>query len=178
MMPIPSERRRIMQCAWVVEDIETACMNWVETMGVGPFYIFPHLQLDVNYRGEPAKIDFSIASAQAGDVQIELVQQHSEGPSAYRDLVAKGARGHHHLAIYVADYDAAVAHFTDRGFVAATDGLFGTMRFAYFDTSDPLGCMIEVIEHDAMQDTIFARIREGAENWDGSDPIRPGMPQS
>ncbi len=174
----PCEQRRVMQSAWVVDDIESACMKWVETTGIGPFYIFPHLQLEVNYRGKPSKLDFSVASAQAGGVQIELVEQHCHTPSAYRDQFEQGERGHHHMAIYVSDYDAALAHYLDRGFVVATSGLFGEMRFSYVDTRDAIGCMMEIIQHDPIQDEIFKRISDGAKYWDGvTDPIRPGMPE-
>jgi hypothetical protein len=177
-VPLPFEQRRVMQACWVVPDIDEACRAWTETMGIGPFYIFRNLKLDtVRYRGEPTSTHFSIAMAQAGDIQIELAQQHCGNPSAYRDLVGSGERGFHHIAIYVTDYDAALKHFTSRGCEPAIEGLFGDMRFAYVDTSDALGCMIELIEHNVLQDQIFARVREGAESWDGvTDPIRPGMP--
>jgi hypothetical protein len=178
-MALAFERRRVMQACWAVPDIEAACRAWTETMGVGPFYVFPHLKLDtVRYRGQPTSTEFSIAMAQAGDIQIELVQQHCDNPSAYRDLVGKDERGFHHIAIYVSDYDAALKHFTDREHVPAVEGTFGEMRFAYVDTSGPLGCMVEIIEHSPVQDMIFERVRGGAESWDGvTDPIRPGMPE-
>jgi catechol 2,3-dioxygenase-like lactoylglutathione lyase family enzyme len=176
-MLVPGERRRVMQACWSVPDIREACRKWTETMGIGPFYLFENLHVDsVNYRGTPTSTTFSIAMAQAGGIQIELVEQHCDNPSAYRDLVAKGANGFHHIAIYVEDYDAALKHYTDKGFVAAIDGCFGEMRFAYVDTSAAIGCMVEIIEHHSIQDEIFARVIEGAANWDGvTDPIRPAM---
>ena len=30
--------RTVFQNAWVVDDVETACMKWVNEMGVGPFF--------------------------------------------------------------------------------------------------------------------------------------------
>jgi hypothetical protein len=179
-MRVPSEQRRVIQACWAVSDIEEACRRWTETMGIGPFYIFRDLKIGtVRYRGEPVTTHCSIAMAQAGEVQIELAEQHCDNPSAYRDLVARGERGFHHVAIYVSDYDAALKHYTDRGFVPSIEGTFGEMRFAYVDTSEPLGCMVEIIEHNPVQDEIFARVREGAENWDGvTDPIRPGLPET
>ena len=177
MNPIPSEQRRVMQICWVVDDIGAAMQEWTQVMGIGPFYLFSNLKLDAVYRGAPTSTHFSIAIAQSGGVQIELAQQHCDNPSAYSDLVAKGKSGLHHLAIYVADYDAALRHFTNQGFVAAITGVFGEMRFAYVDTSAKLGCMIEILEHDPVEDQIIARIAHGAENWDGkTDPVRPGIP--
>lgn len=180
LRPIPSEQRRIMQICWVVDDIDAAMANWAEVMGIGPFILFRDLHLDnIRYRGEPTSTRFSVAIAQAGGVQVELAQQHCDNPSAYRDLVAKGQNGLHHIAIYVGDYDAALSHFTLQGFIPAVDGMFGDMRFAYIDTSARLGCMVEIIEAHPAQDAIFARAAEAAEGWDGvTDPVRPGFPEN
>ncbi len=176
---VPSEIRRVIQVCWVVDDIDAAMAGWTEVMGIGPFLIFRDLKIDsVRYRGMPTSTHFSIAIAQAGGVQVELAQQHCNNPSAYRDLVAEGENGLHHVAIYVRDYDSALAHFTGQGFVPAIDGRFGEMRFAYIDTSARLGCMVEIIEAHPMQDDIFARVAQAAEQWDGvTDPVRSGFPQ-
>jgi catechol 2,3-dioxygenase-like lactoylglutathione lyase family enzyme len=175
---IPSERRRIMQVCWVVPDIDAAMASWIKTMGIGPFFEFRDLTIDtVKHRGTPTSTTFHIAVAQAGGVQIELAQQVSEGAYAYNEVFPNGSEGGlHHIAIYVADYDAAMKHFTDQGFEPSVEGVFGTMRFAYVDTRSSLGCMVEIIEHNVMQDEIFTRVARGAEDWDGvTDPIRPGL---
>jgi catechol 2,3-dioxygenase-like lactoylglutathione lyase family enzyme len=179
-MAIPTERRRIMQVCWVVPDIDAAMAGWIKTMGIGPFFVFRDLAIDtVKHRGTPVSTTFHIAVAQAGGVQIELAQQVSDGPYAYNEVFPNGSEGGlHHVAIYVADYDAAMKHFTDQGFEPSVEGVFGTMRFAYVDTRSSLGCMVEIIEHNAMQDQIFARVARGAEDWDGvTDPIRSGFPE-
>jgi catechol 2,3-dioxygenase-like lactoylglutathione lyase family enzyme len=118
-----------------------------------------------------------VAIAQSGGVQIELIQQHCDRPSAYRDLIASGASGFHHVGLYCDDYDANYAWYAGQGYVAAIDGKFGEMRFAYFDTSADIGCMVELIEQNAVQSEFFARIAAAADGWDGvTDPIRFGFP--
>lgn len=180
MVPAPGvSGKHFMQIAMIVEDIEMACANWTRTTGIGPFLHVPHVVLEeFGYRGvQSSGLDFSVAIAQSGGVQIELVQQHSEGPSAYRDMIAKGGSGFHHLAIYTGDYDAVYASYIDQGFVAAVDGTFGGYRFSYIDTSKAIGCMIELIEENPLQTDFFERIAVAAESWDGvSDPIRSGFP--
>ena len=171
--------KHFMQAAFIVEDIEAACMNWVRTTGVGPFLLVPHIRVDeYDYRGARASgLEFSVAIAQSGGVQIELIEQHCDSPSAYRDTIARGASGFHHLAVYTNDYDGVCRHYHDEGFVSAVDGLFGTMRFSYIDTSPAIGCMVEVIDEDPVQADFFQRIAAAAEGWDGkTDPIRPGFP--
>jgi hypothetical protein len=177
---IPSEQRRIMQVCWVVPDIDVAMANWTKTMGVGPFFVFRDLTIDtVKHRGTQVSTTFHIAMAQAGGVQIELAQQVSDGPYAYNEVFPNGsADGVHHVAVYVADYAAAMKHYTDLGFEPSVEGLFGDMHFAYVDTRSTLGCMVEIIEHNALQDQIFARVAAGAEGWDGvTDPVRSGFPE-
>ncbi|HUD30803.1 MAG TPA: VOC family protein [Novosphingobium sp.] len=168
-----------MQVALMVDDIESACMNWIGTTGIGPFLHVPHVVLEeYGYRGEARSgLDFSVAIAQSGGVQIELVQQHCDNPSAYRDTIANGQAGFHHLAIYTGDYDAAHRGYVENGYVAAVDGSFGGFRFSYIDTSAAIGCMIELIEENPLQSDFFARIADAAQGWDGvTDPIRPGFP--
>ncbi|WP_232494136.1 VOC family protein [Novosphingobium kaempferiae] len=168
----------VMQVAFMVEDLEAACMHWVRTTGIGPFLTVPHVVLEeYSYCGRPASgLDFSVAIAQSGGVQIELIQQHCDNPSAYRDTVAKGQGGFHHLAVYTDDYAATYARYVDQGFVVAVDGSFGGFRFSYIDTSATLGCMIELIEENPLQSDFFARIASAAVGWDGAEPIRPGFP--
>lgn len=179
-MTIPSERKRIMQVCFVVPDIDAAMASWTHTMGIGPFFVFRDLDIDtVKHRGAPTRVTFHIALAQAGGVQIELAQQVSDAPYAYNEVYPNGSEGGlHHLAIYVSDYHAALTHFSDQGIEASVTGMFGDMHFAYVDTRAQLGCMIEIIEHHALQEQIFARVKDGAEHWDGvTDPVRPGFPE-
>ncbi|TAL01901.1 MAG: VOC family protein, partial [Rhodospirillaceae bacterium] len=144
-----------------------------------PFFLVPHLEInDIVYRGKKGMgIEFSLAIAQSGGVQIELVQQHCDRPSAYRDTIAKGEQGFHHICFYLDNYDATYDRYVKQGFVAAVDGLFGNTRFSYIDTSASIGCMVELIEHNEVQTNFFQRIIDGANGWDGkTDPIRPGFP--
>jgi hypothetical protein len=169
----------LMQAAFMVNDLESAALNWIRTTGIGPFLLVPHVQLaEFDYRGEKRSgLDFSVALAQSGGIQIELVQQHCDNPSAYRDTIAKGNQGFHHFCIYSDDYDATYRSYIEQGFVSAVDGLFGDMRFSYMDTSAAIGCMIELVEENATQSEFFARIAAAADGWDGvTDPLRPGFP--
>lgn len=166
----------LMQVAFIVDDVEAAAKAWIETTGIGPFYMVPHIQLtEMTYRGAPGEgLDFSVALAQSGGMQIELIQQHCDRPSAYRDTIAKGVQGFHHFCIYTDDYDACRQRYVDQGLVVAVDSKFGEMRFCYVDASPSIGCMIEIVEQNDNQGEAFTRIAQGAADWDGvTDPIRP-----
>ena len=111
--------------------------------------------------------------AQAGDTQIELVCQHDDSPSCYRDLVPAGATGFHHVAVIAGDYDEAVGRYEALGHEIASSGVFGDLRFCYVDTSAVLGHMVEIVEDKPSIRAFFGAVRKAAENWDGrTDLIR------
>jgi hypothetical protein len=173
-MKLPTDRT-VFQNAWVVDDVYKACQHWIDFYGVGPFYMMEHLDLhNLKYRGAPAELDISVGLAQAGNVQIELIQQFNDGPSVYRDIVPKGKTGYHHFCIYTHDYAADKAYFEENGYATGMEGTSpdGSVTFAYFDTVDELGVFTEVVNP---AEGIVSRNRDiaaAAENWDGSDPIR------
>lgn len=158
----------ILQHAWVVPDLEAACRQWHTQLGVGPFLLNRHIRLDSpRHRGVPAVTDFSTAIAQHGDIQIELIEQHDDSPSAYRETVAAGRMGFHHVGYIPHDYDAELERLSELS--TAADGRFGDLRFAYLDASAALGHMIELIEDRPSIRAYFQSIRDAAAGWDG-DP--------
>jgi hypothetical protein len=164
------DRRQIIQCAWVVEDLETAARRWHQTTGIGPFLVNRHIAIgNPLYRGRPQVTDFSTAIAQAGPVQIELVEQHDDTPSCYRDTVPRGTEAMHHVAIIVADYPGTIADYAAQGCAVASEGVFGDVRFAYVDCSASIGHMVEVLEDKPTIQRFFGAVRRAAEGWDG-DP--------
>ena len=160
------------QAAWVVNDLEKAIQHWLNT-GVGPFFVVAHSKVErVLYRGAPATLDMSAGLAQAGPMQIELIQQHNAGPSAYRDMFPVGQEGFHHLCMMTNSYDAVLDRYQSQGCVAATEGYFGDMRFAYVDTRSTLGHMTEVIEDRDSIKSMFKLIADASVDWRGDNPIR------
>lgn len=169
-MSVALDARSIFQMSWVVNDLDEAMRRWHKTTGVGPFMVQRHIKITApRYRGEPGAVDFSVAIAQAGAMQVELVQQHDDNPSCYRDTVPKGQEALHHMAIIAEDYDAAMASYLDQGFAVASDGCFGDIRFCYVDTTSALGYMMEILEAKEAIRRFFASIAKASQTWDG-DP--------
>ena len=164
---------KFFQAAWVVNDLEEAMQRWIKTARVGPFFVMSHVQVtETRYHGTPTPIDFSGALAQSGPLQIELIQQHSDTPSAYRDTFSPGQEGFHHMCSFVEDYDAEVENYRQQDAPVAFSGMSGDMRFAYVDTRATLGFMTEIIEDRQSIRDLFKTITDAAIDWDGSDPIR------
>ncbi|WP_340588842.1 VOC family protein [Erythrobacter alti] len=168
-MQNPHTHEGIFQMSWVVNDLEEAARRWHRTTGIGPFLVNRHIPIaNPVYCGAPGPVDFSTAIAQAGPVQVELVQQHDDNPSCYRDSIGKGSEGMHHIAMMASDYDAAVRHYEDQGFSVASSGLFGTVRFCYIDCRKTLGHMVELLEDSPSIRSFFAAIARAADEWDGA----------
>lgn len=174
LLPQPIMNHKIMQLAYVVNDLQEAAARWTNTFGIGPFFIVDRPEIgDPHYRGRPQGVEISTALAQAGDVHVELVQQHCDSPSCYRDLIPKGKEGFHHVGVIVEDYEAELARYQAQGFEVAMSGTFGPMKFCYVDTSPHIFCMVEVLENVPFIHDFFGRIKKAAEVWDGSNPLRP-----
>ncbi|HEY6131612.1 MAG TPA: VOC family protein [Halioglobus sp.] len=166
--------QQFMQICWVVPDLRVAINNWVSNSGVGPFFVFDTVAFENPlYRGQPTDCpDISAAMAQAGDIQIELVCQHDDHPSLWRDVVPVGETGLHHLALYCGNYEENVAAYTRQGAEIAFSGLMMGSRVCWVDTRPTLGFMVELIEANDVADAVFANFRDAAEAWDGKDPVR------
>ena len=174
-MKLPTDTA-VFQNSWIVPDIETTAMDWVNTFNIGPFFVGeygPEQLVDVTYRGHAGEMNMLVALAQAGPMQIELIQPLSDSPCAYWDTVKPGESRFHHVCVWSDDLDADLAYYTEKGFkIANTGRVIESSRFAYVDTHDKLNCMIEILEHHEMVEGIFKMIADTCASWDGKDPIR------
>jgi hypothetical protein len=166
----------IIQMCWVVDDMEAAAMQWVKTMGAGPFFLVPHLQYDeLTYRGKPANLDQSSAVGQWGSIQVELFQQHCDSPSGARDMFVPGQTGIQHLTWWADDLDGEARRLEALGFPTVMTCRLpsvGGMRMAWFDSRLALGTMVEVYEESEEVRDLYRRVAKAAEEWKGDDPIR------
>jgi methylmalonyl-CoA/ethylmalonyl-CoA epimerase len=164
------------QISWVVDDLDAAVQQWQQTARIGPFFQGAHVGgifTEARHRGRPFELDMSIAVAQAGPVQIELIKQHGAAPSPYRDAFAEGESGLHHIGGFVDDVEAECRNYQEHGFdVVMTGMVAGQTPAAYVDTRATLGCMTELMGRSDFVGAIHAAVAAAAADWDGSDPIR------
>ena len=84
---------KIIQNAYVVDNLEEAMQRWTGIYGIGPWVILPHvIGQNLTYRGAPADLDFSAGFVQTGEINIELIEQHTDGPQCLSGHVCKGRR--------------------------------------------------------------------------------------
>ena len=165
---------RLMQLGHVVPNLEDAVQYWLDR-GVGPFYEMTHVRLAKQvYRGAPTDIDMGVALSYSGSIQIELIVQHNDAPSLYKDFLAEHPEGGlHHLAFITESMDEAIAHAGILGTPVVqqwTDQLGG--RYAYLEPQTGSESYIELLEATPTLLGFFEQIEKASRFWDGAEPHR------
>lgn len=170
----------IRQNGYIVRDIQAAMAHWIEVLQVGPWFYFERVKTDYfRHRGQESAVEMSIALANAGDLQIELIQQRNDAPSMYKEFLDSGREGLQHVAFWSTEYQALYDRALGLGYKVGHEGRIGGEqgRFAYFDTGAPsglhAGTVIEISDISGSKGRFFDHVRECALTWDGSRPIRP-----
>ena len=164
----------IRQNGYVVRDIESAMKHWIEVIGVGPWFYterFPFQGFE--YKGEPSDPHVSIALANSGSLQVELIQQRNDAPSMFKDSIDRGREGLQHVAYWPEDIDALVGPLLTQGYTVGQTAQVGNLgRFVYLETETHPGTVIEISHLTTTRKAAFDKVRGASEGWDGSDPIR------
>lgn len=156
------------QVGHVVPDVHKAIEQWLR-QGVGPWYVVgERIPVDVVYEGATSAAEITVAMANSGPVQIELIHQDNDVPSLWRAFLDSGRSGVQHWSSWADDYEATFGRAEEAGFLVAQEG----NGFVYFhDETDPL-MAIEVAELTPERAHMFEVVRGAARGWDGSDPVR------
>jgi len=170
--PWPDGEFRFFQLGFVVDDLLAAAARWVRVHAVGPFHVLPPVEVACTYRGTETEIAMQIAVAQAGPVQIELIEQRCDRASVFRDLFARDQSGFHQLCTVTPDYDAKLDHLSRLGYELASEIIANGSRVAYFDTVGDFGFFTEVVEETPGFLAQLATIAQTCAAWDGTDPVR------
>jgi len=166
----------VRQVGYVVKDIELAMARWA-ALGVGPWFYKQDVgSTEFRYYGQPSPLPrLSIALANSGDMQIELIQQRDDSPTLYRDTLARNGECAQHLAFWTLDgFDAHCRQLIEQGYVEGHAGRMGANRgrFAYFVHAEVPSLMIEISESTGGKAEYFEQVRQASIAWDGKDPIR------
>ena len=139
------------QIGIVVADLDSSLSRYGRDWGLTPWrgFVYGHDTIPrVTFLGEPGRYRVRIAIS-ATTPQIELIEL-LDGPSIYDGWVAEHGEGLHHLGFWVDSLDDGVAAMEAEGFppvqTGAGYGLDGDGGYAYFDTADAFGVMLELIE--------------------------------
>jgi len=149
---LPFLKGGISQVALVVEDLDKAVEAYWRMFGIGPWHFYSYDKTVVkhmSYQGRPADYSMRFAMAQVGPLNLELIEM-GRGQTVYADFVAQHGFGVHHLGVQVDDADAAIELAKSFGIQMVQDGsgfgCDGDGHFAYLDTEEAVGVMVELRE--------------------------------
>jgi pyruvate/2-oxoglutarate dehydrogenase complex dihydrolipoamide acyltransferase (E2) component len=154
---------------YVVESVEAAAEQWARMAGAGPFFLFKDFTFErPNYRGNAVGPKVTLAFGAAGDLAIELIQQHDAVASPYRERPA----GFHHIGIFEKQVDARIAEYAARGVECFFRGSFAVGgQCGYLDTTKSLGCYLELVEEHPMLVGMINQIKTAHRKWDRRSAI-------
>jgi methylmalonyl-CoA/ethylmalonyl-CoA epimerase len=163
--------------AYVVENIEATVGRVAEQLRAGPFFLFENVPLEnVTSRGEPAEFVHHSAFGYCGGGPIELMEMVRLAPERLEARFAGARPRVHHVAwaVPAAAVEDLRRELEDGGLPEYLSAQLGELDTTLHDASASLGHDIEIhVDSQGLRD-FFRMVREGAEGWDGSEPLRPG----
>lgn len=159
---LESKFGRMVQVAYVVENLDKAVIAWHEQMGVGPFAVVRDVSPlnGARYRGELIEeLRVDLAFAYMGDIQLELIEQLDDQPSIYKEMLERGNPGLHHYCFAVEDYAAAYAEALASGFVPVVQAGNDCGGMLYCESTRIPGLVLEIIAWDQISKPYFEGTR-------------------
>ncbi|MFP6745988.1 MAG: VOC family protein [Alphaproteobacteria bacterium] len=165
------------QMGYVVRDIDAAMRHWIDVCQIGPWFYVDKLAInDFHYKGQASDPHLSIALANSGEMQVELIQQRDGTPTMYRDFLNAGHEGLQHFSTWPENYDEVYRSALAAGYTVGQEAGSPRGPFVYFLAEGHPGTVIEMAELNEARRRIFDGVREAAVDWDGTDPIRERWP--
>lgn len=168
----------IRQLGFVSDYIDRSMRHFIELWNIGPWYVARNVMAPTLYKGTPSAIEISFALSSCGELQFEIVQQHNDASSVYRDALASTPGLHlQHVAVWAEDFAASKARALALGWMPVLESPPGPGEACYVvHPSEPCVC-VEISDRSPDKERVRRVIREIARDWTGADPIREGFPQ-
>jgi len=171
----------IVQLGYVLPDVEPMLSGYLAA-GFGPFFRLPSQPLVSYYGDERSDLVMSGAFTFSGTQQIELLQQDNDAPSVYRDFLAHSPGGGlHHVAMWADDVWKKVDELNtpEKRFEVVQQNVLGPdperrneIYLVPVGASRNASLTIQIMEPTEQTLGFFAFMKEAAERWDGTDPVR------
>ena len=136
---------KVDQLGFVYKDIEKQAKIFESLFNVPKFAVIPETRNMVTYRGNDEEVSTIYALSRQFNIQIELIQ-HISGNSIYKEFIDQGREGFHHVSIFIENLEAYIEYFEKQGLETIYYGSIGKQVWAYFDTEETLGMLLELQE--------------------------------
>jgi len=138
------ENLKIEQLSFVYKDIKKQAKIFEDTYGI-KFAVMENITHDdAILRGKETSITLNYGFGRLFGVQIEL-QQPAEtcGDCIFKEFLDQGREGLHAVGMYVEDLPATIEELKKKGIEVLQEGKVGKQWFAYFDTENTFGALLE-----------------------------------
>ena len=140
---------RLSQIGIYVKDMDASIAQYEEVFGIGPWLV---LEGETEYcmdRGREVEVKGRIAMGYTGKVQLELINIVA-GSNLYLDTMGGRDEGLHHLGFEVDNLEERLQACREAGIDVLQRGtlkqLGMTIDYAYLDTLDSVGVILEFIQ--------------------------------
>jgi catechol 2,3-dioxygenase-like lactoylglutathione lyase family enzyme len=165
--------RPIVHVGYSVDSIEQAVDFLAESLGAGPFFLMKDIRIPVlrNAAG-PIVWEHSAAFGQCGNINIELQQTDKLEPSNAFGPTYERRNQFNHVAYIVDDLAQERRRLDAMGLELLFEGINGPHESVLYD-APLLGHTIEVHKDFRLFQEFRAVMKDAADGWDGTDPLRP-----
>ena len=140
-----SNRTGAWQIGIIVKDIQKS-MDGLSKIGIGPFASL-NAEPTVRWeeRGKPTQVKLKMKFTTMGPLEIELIEP--VGECMQMDFLKNKGECIQHMSYFVKDIDLEVKRMAELGYKVVQRGWRPTSGgYAFFDTEDSCGFMLEVIQ--------------------------------
>jgi hypothetical protein len=166
---LPSQLHHV---AYLVDDLEPAIHNAVETFGAGPFFVLRNVPLQTIAEGEQVDFEHSAAFGQWGPLVMELMQIDRYGSAQLASAMNRRSPTVGHLAWAVPALDATMSQLDRADIPLLMRARTGDIEFAIYDGRPQFGHQLEIHADSDGFRAFFEQVRQASVGWDGTEPIR------
>ncbi len=136
---------KVDQLGFVYKDVEKQAQILESIYNIPKITFFEFHGQTITYRGKETKNSIKLGTTQYFNLNLELIQP-LDGESIYQEFINSGREGFHHIGRYVDDLDLSVEDFKKKGIKALQMGQMVKLHYAYMDTEDTFGIIIELMK--------------------------------
>jgi hypothetical protein len=155
---------------YLVDDVRAGAADWASRLGAGPFVLLSHIEL-APFADPSITFDHSSAFGSWGNIMVELMEVHELQPASLREDFLRP--GLHHVTWFAPSLVEESRRLEQLGWPVFLSPTTPTgMTFTYHDARRDLGHFVNLYEKGEGTAAHYARVKELASGWDGSDPVR------
>jgi methylmalonyl-CoA/ethylmalonyl-CoA epimerase len=142
--------KQMMQVGIVVKDVENSAKAWATLLGneeIPEVIVATGSNLNpTKYKGKPTDAKARLAFFELDNITIELIEPLG-GPSTWQEFLDTKGEGIHHIAFEINGMKNYIKNFGENGIPMVQHGGWDTGEYGYFDGSNSLGLIIELLEN-------------------------------